>query len=84
MDRTVRRSPRLNADGYSHAWLDREPTKKRKITALCISGSEVQHGLVPIATLQAWGVECGVAPSELTEEALMQTPLATILQTEDE
>lgn len=80
LDRTVRRSPRLNTAGYSHAWLDREPTKKRKITTLCISDSEGQHGPILIATLQAWGVDCGVAPGELTEEALMQTPSDTRIQ----
>lgn len=27
-----------------------------------------------MATLQAWGIDCDVAPGELTEEALMQAP----------
>jgi predicted Fe-Mo cluster-binding NifX family protein len=29
---------------------------------------------IPIPVLQEWGVKCGVAPGELTEEALMEAP----------
>ena len=33
-----------------------------------------QAGPVPISVLQEWGINCGVAPSELTKDALMQAP----------
>jgi hypothetical protein len=33
-----------------------------------------QTGPVPIAVLQGWGINCGVHPSDLTEDALLQAP----------
>jgi len=69
----VRRSPRLRAENYTHVWLHRDTPKKRKIAAISISNSEGQAGPVPMATLRSWGLDCGVAPSELTDEALMQS-----------
>jgi hypothetical protein len=75
VDKTSRRSTRLQAAkaGFSYR-LDKNPTKRCKITALQISNADGEAGPVPIATLQSWGVDCGVDPGDLTEEALMQTP----------
>jgi hypothetical protein len=74
VDESVRRSTRLKAAkaGFSYR-LDKNPTKKHKITALQIN---IDGEACPVAidTLQSWGVKCGVDPSELTEEALMQVP----------
>jgi hypothetical protein len=33
-----------------------------------------ETGPVPISILQGWGIDCGVDPSDLTEEALLQAP----------
>lgn len=35
-----------------------------------------EAGPVSIAVLQAWGIDCGVPPSELSEDALLQAPIA--------
>lgn len=76
VDKQIRRSPCLRAanDGFSYTWLGNNPMKKQKITALQIDPTLGQVGPVSISTLQGWGVQCGVAPGELTEEALMQAP----------
>jgi hypothetical protein len=74
VDRKVRHRPHIHAttDGFSYTWLHKNPTKKQKITALQIDPALGQAGPVAISTLQSWGIQCGVAPGELTEEALMQ------------
>jgi hypothetical protein len=33
-----------------------------------------EMGPVPIPILRGWGIDCGVDPSDLTEEALLQAP----------
>jgi hypothetical protein len=74
---SVRRSARNNkADGFCAVMLDKEPSKKRKISVITIDGSTGEAGPVPISLLQSWGIDCGVAPEELSNEALMQTPSA--------
>jgi hypothetical protein len=75
VDMVNRRSQRLSAKkaGFSYR-LDKNPSKKRKITALQISSINGEEGPVAIATLQSWGVQCGVDPGDLTEEALLQAP----------
>jgi hypothetical protein len=57
VDRKVRRSPHIRAatDGFSYTWLDKNPTKKQKITALQIDPVLGQAGPVAISTLQSWG-----------------------------
>ena len=74
VDKSVRRSTRLKAakSGFSYR-RDKSPTKKHKVTALQIN-IDGEARPVAIDTLQSWGVKCGVDPSELTEEALMQAP----------
>jgi hypothetical protein len=75
VDMVSRRSQRLSVKkaGFSYR-LDKNPSKKRKITALQISSTDGEEGPVAIATLQSWGIQCGVDPGDLTEEALMQAP----------
>jgi hypothetical protein len=78
-ERSVRRSTRLNSnDGFRQFRLDRDPSKKRKICAVQIDEATGQAGAIPISVLQGWGIDCGVAPCELTDEALMQTPLSPV------
>jgi hypothetical protein len=74
---SVRRSARNNkADGFCAVMLDKEPSKKRKISVITIDDLTGEAGPVPISLLQSWGIDCGVAPEELSNEALMQTPSA--------
>jgi hypothetical protein len=74
---SVRRSARNNkADGFCAVMLDKEPSKKRKISVITIDDSTGEAGPVSISLLQSWGIDCGVAPEELSNEALMQTPSA--------
>jgi len=71
---SVRRSTRLNkTDGFCPVRLNREPTKKRKICVVQIDEKTGQARPLSIPILQGWGIDCGVAPSELSDEALMQS-----------
>lgn len=76
VDRVICRSPRLRkqSNGFKHSWLQNEPSKKRKITAVQIRSDTGEAGPIPISTLQECGIACGVAPGELTAEALLQAP----------
>lgn len=40
-------------------------------------------GPIPIDILQGWGIKCGIAPEELSQEALMQVPSANLVINED-
>ena len=72
---SVRRSRRRsNKEGYCTVRLANVPSKKRKASVVMIDEATGQTGLVPISVLQGWGINCGVAPSELTKDALMQAP----------
>jgi len=42
-----------------------------------------QAGPIPIEILQSWGIDCGIAPVELSEEALMQAPNPNVVINED-
>jgi predicted Fe-Mo cluster-binding NifX family protein len=64
--------------------LEEEPSKKRnKISAVLIDESTGMIGPVPIEVLQDWGVKCGIAPEELSQEALMQAPSTNPVPNED-
>jgi hypothetical protein len=55
--------------------LEKNPSKKRKTCGIVlIDESTGEAGPIPIAILQGWGIDCGVAPAELSEDALMQAP----------
>jgi len=80
LDTTVRRRSRLNPlakDGYQIVKI-REPAPKKRRTAVKIDldtpPQDVADAVnpIPLDTLQEWGVNCGVAPEELSEDALMQ------------
>jgi hypothetical protein len=73
---SVRRSTRLtDKEGFRTVRLEHEPSKKRNITGVVmVDEATGQVGPVPISVLQGWGIKCGVAPGELTEEALLQAP----------
>ncbi|CAL5075059.1 unnamed protein product [Urochloa decumbens] len=86
---SVRRSTRLsqNKDGYKHIQLEDHPRKKRKVwTEVPLTGKEAMKLLdktlvagddipsqIPNDMLRAWGIECNVAPEELTDEALSRS-----------
>jgi hypothetical protein len=92
VDRVVRRSPRVNrnleaSEGAPHFRISYSPTKKRKtvkVEVLKIGKSEYRSTPIPIASLQSWGIACGVAPMELTDDALMTAPSASDLPNEDQ
>lgn len=64
-----------NLDGFCPiVKLDGNPTKKCKIIVIQIDEATEQEGPVQLAVLQGWGINCGVPPSELTEDALLQAP----------
>lgn len=61
-------------DGFPHTWLEKNPTKRQKVTALQINSQTGEVGPIQIDTLRSWGVECGVEPGDLTDEVLMEAP----------
>jgi len=77
---TVRRSSRRTAklDGFCPVRLSANPSKKRKIAVVQINESTGEVAPVDIFVLQGWGIDCGVAPSELTEDTLLQAPIGQV------
>jgi hypothetical protein len=76
-ERSVRRCSRINKTaGFCPVRLEKEPTKKRKIGVVQINESTGKTGPISLALLQSWGIDCGVAPGELTLDKLLQTPSA--------
>ena len=80
VDTMVRRRSRLNPlakDGYQIVKI-REPSPKKRRTAAKIDLDTPPQDVfdavnpIPLDTLEEWGVNCGVAPAELSEDALMQ------------
>ena len=71
------------AEGFCAIRLEREPAKKRKISIVQIDEKTGEAGPVPLAILQGWGINCGLAPSELTNEVPMQEPSASHIEVED-
>jgi hypothetical protein len=75
VDNSVRRSTRLSAkDGFHEVRLAGNPSKKRKTRPVLLVEPMGQTRPIPIEILQGWGIDCGVAPGELSQEALMQAP----------
>lgn len=88
VESTVRRSSRVSkAKGGFHTAtvrLEEEPSKKRnKLGAVLIDEETGKAGPIPIEILQGWGIDCGIAPSELSQEALMQAPSSAPVINED-
>jgi hypothetical protein len=76
---SVRRSTSLNkSDGFCAVQLDREPAKKRKISIIHVDEHTGKAGPVPLSVLQEWGIDCGLSPSELSNDALMHDPSVDI------
>ena len=72
---SVRRSSRLNnPDGFRAIRLEREPAKKRMISIVQIDAETGKAGPVPLSVLRGWGIDCGVAPGELSIDKLLQEP----------
>ena len=77
VESSVRRSLRVNhaTDGFHEVRLEKNPSKRRKTCGVVlIDESTGEVGPVPIVILQGWGIDCGVAPTELSDDALMQAP----------
>lgn len=77
VDSMVRRSTRKNSkkDGFQEVRLNGNPCKKRKTCLVLLIDDETgKAGPVPLHILQGWGIGCGIAPGELSVDALMQAP----------
>lgn len=81
IDTMVRRSPRINpatVDGYQMVKIKELAHKRRKKIGLQIdldnppSDASELINPIPMEVIMDWGVSCGVAPEELTEDVLMQ------------
>jgi hypothetical protein len=81
VDKMARRSTRLSANkgGFREIRVDKEPSKRRKTLPVVIDEATGQAGPIPLFILQGWGVKCGVAPGELTEDALLQAPTTNLV-----
>jgi hypothetical protein len=88
VESTVRRSSRVCKvkDGFHTPTvkLAEEPSKKRnKIGAVLIDDETGKEGPIPIEILQDWGIKCGIAPAELSQDALLQAPSTDPVLDED-
>jgi hypothetical protein len=61
-------------DGIPHTWLEKNPTKRQKVTAVQINSETGKVGPIQTDILRSWGLECGVDPGDLTDEVLTQAP----------
>lgn len=69
----VRRSTRLSVgkEGFCSV---KEPSKRCKNWAVQIDEATKEAGPISMDILQGWGIKCGVDPSDLTGDVLMQAP----------
>jgi hypothetical protein len=74
--RFVRRSTRLstNKEGFCPVSIAKEPSKRAKDWVVEIDEKTGEVKPISISTLQAWGIHCGVDPSDLTLDVLLQAP----------
>jgi hypothetical protein len=63
--------------------IEKEPSKKCKNWLVQIDEETGEAGPVSISILQGWGINCGVEPSDLTEDALMQAPPSEVPDVND-
>ena len=83
--KSVRRSlRRANSEGFCEVRIDKEPSKRCKNWLVQIDEATGQSGPLSISVLQGWGVKCGVDPSDLTEDALLQAPSLQVPNEENE
>lgn len=54
--------------------MEKEPSKRTKNWLVEIDPITGKPSPVSLSVLQDWGVKCGVDPSDLTDDALMQAP----------
>jgi hypothetical protein len=81
----VRCSARLNKqEGFCAVRLDREPAKKRKISIIQIDENTDKTEPVSLDIVTSWGIDCGVAPSELSTDRLLQTPSPLVPRVDDD
>jgi hypothetical protein len=76
VQKSVRRSTRLiiGNEGYRSIMITGNPSKKHKNWIIQIDETTGEAGPVSIDVLQGWGINCGVDPGDLTEDALLQAP----------
>lgn len=76
VQKSVRRSTRLSIgnEGYRSVRITGNPSKKPKNWIIQIDETTGEAGPVSIDVLQGWGINCGVDPVDLTEDALLQAP----------
>jgi len=76
VDSSARHTTRFSSDtnGFHNVLLDKEPSKKIKGNIILIDEKTRSFGPVLIDILQGWGIDCGVAHTELSLEAMMKPP----------
>lgn len=74
VETSVRRSPRIRGekDGFMHVHLGKR--QRREVPTLSIPTPDGNPSPIPTSMLRSWGIDCGVAPGELSDEVLLQTP----------
>jgi hypothetical protein len=82
----VRHSTRLSSgkEGFRPVRIDKEPSKQSKNWVVEVD--EVTGEIKPISTsiLRGWGIQCGVDPSGLTDDSLLQAPPPFVPDEDDE
>jgi hypothetical protein len=82
----VHRSTHLSSgkEGFCPVRIDKEPSKRSKNWVVEVV--EVTGEIKPISTsiLRGWGIQCGVDPSGLTDDALLQAPPPFVPDEDDE
>jgi hypothetical protein len=83
--RDVRRNTRLSATkkGFRPVRIEKEPSKRTKNWVVQIDEETREVGPLSVETLQVCGLKCSVDPGDLTEDALLQAPSATVADDED-
>lgn len=77
----VHRSTRLSTgkEGFCSVRIEKEPSNRKGVND---ERGEIRP--LSISTLQGWGIKCGVDPSDLTEDALLQAPPLHVYDDETE
>jgi hypothetical protein len=85
VQKNVRRSSRLSVgkEGYCSVRIEKESSKRSKNWVVQIDEATGEAGPISIDILQGWGIKCGVDPSDLTEDALMQAPPTQVADVDD-
>lgn len=72
----VRRSIRHSAgkEGFRQVSIIKEPSKRTKQWAVEVDEKTGEIKPISVSTLRGWGIDCGVDPMDLTDEAFFQAP----------